>query len=85
MPLFPALTTKSIARVGHGVVQRGRLVGDRRGRPQDALTMRTPNDSAYSIAAIACKSAPQKGESSMNLSAMILTDGATPTTPGPFE
>ena len=42
--------------------------------------MWTPNEAAYSMAAMACPSKPQSPSAGllMNLRAMIFTDGATP-------
>ena len=54
--------------------------------PHEALTMWTPNDLAYAIAAIACESSPQsRVVALMNFRAMIETLGATPTTPTPLS
>ena len=55
------------------------------GRAQELFEIRTPNDFAYSMAAIAWSSQPQSRSSPRNLSAMSFTPGARPTMPAPLS
>src|SRR6188472_1814102 len=87
MPSLPADVTNNIPEFAMALANGARAtlawdLGTR--RPYELLEMTTPNDLAYAIACIASDVSPHPGcAGSMNFRAMILTFGATPTTPWP--